>query len=151
MQGESTSWLCFLPLFEYFDIRNLPLVSTSFGVQSFLSSGSCFAPKACISSWTCVKLFTSPLNQTHQVENCHAQRYPALLATAHADEEGVEAVGHAVLAVPGNLKHSPTNTYLALCWQVPPTPPGLGFPLQDSPNTRSWLTSQFFGLLESKP
>ena len=103
VQGESTSWLCFLPLFEYFDIRNLPLVSTSFGVQSFLSSGSCFAPKACISSWTCVKLFTSPLNQTHQVENCHAQRYPALLATAHADEEGVEAVRLAIFPVSGNF------------------------------------------------
>ena len=35
---------------KYLDIKNLPLVSTSFGVQSFLSSGSCFAPKACISS-----------------------------------------------------------------------------------------------------
>ena len=50
VQGERTSWLCFLPLFEYLDIKNLPFVSTSFGVQSFLSSGSCLAPKACISS-----------------------------------------------------------------------------------------------------
>lgn len=77
----------------------------------------------------------------NQIEDCHAQRYPALLATTHADEEGVEAVGLVVLAVPGgHLEPSTIFTYLALCWQVPPTPPGRGFPLQDSPNTRSCMS-----------
>ena len=48
-------------------------------------------------------------NGANQIENCHAQRYSALLAAAHADEEGVEAVGLAVLAVPGpHLEHSPS-------------------------------------------
>ena len=77
----------------------------------------------------------------NQIEDCHAQRYPALLAAAHADEEGVEAVGLAVLAVPGgHLEPSPIHTYLARCWQVPPTPPGRGLPLQESPNTRSCMS-----------
>ena len=39
---------------------------------------------------------------TDQIENGHAQWYPALLATAHADEEGVEAVCLAILPVSGN-------------------------------------------------
>ena len=50
----------------------------------------------------------------NQIENCHAQRYPALLAAAHADEEGVEAVGLAVLAVPGGHLLEPSPTYIHL-------------------------------------
>ena len=54
VQGETSSWLCFLPLLEYFDMRNRPSSSELAGVHSALStaSGSCWAPNACISSWT---------------------------------------------------------------------------------------------------
>ena len=48
----------------------------------------------------------------NQIENCHAQRNPALLAAAHADEEGVEAVGLAVLAVSGGHPLEPYPTYV---------------------------------------